>query len=434
MRALAPVLPEGVSAGVGNLKVVAYSGFRGGQHWVYMDIQEGSYGGRHGKDGLDAVDTLYANTRNNPIEDIESHFPLRVTQYELLEDRAGAGRWRGGLGSVREIEFLDDAGCSLEGDGSSGRRPACSAAATGRPARSCSNRGTATERELPSKFPYRKAAAGDRLCLMSPCGGGYGDPRERDPDAIRADIDDGYVSRESARDLYDEGAHMKKRLPVLVAALVVAAAAVVAGALAGSSDTAGAQANLDTYRAVPTFKAPGPGVRREGEGRRQDDLRHPGLEPDPVRLDDREQHQARRRPGRRQGDDLAEPGPAVAVGAGDERGDRAEGERDRPARRQRSGRPAAADQGGEGEGHPDDRRAPLRREAAVGAERRRRREHPVQRRRPADRRPGDRRHEGQGERARRDDQPGQVDGADGGRDQVGVRASTARAASSSSRT
>ena len=38
---------------------------------------------------------------------------------------------------------------------------------------------------------------------MSPCGGGYGDPLERDRDAIRADIADGYVSRESARDLYD---------------------------------------------------------------------------------------------------------------------------------------------------------------------------------------------------------------------------------------
>ena len=89
-----------VSAGVGNLKVVAYSGLqRRRQHWVYMDIQEGSYGGRHGKDGLDAVDTLYANTRNNPIEDIESHYPLRVTRYELNEDSAGAGRWRGGLGT-----------------------------------------------------------------------------------------------------------------------------------------------------------------------------------------------------------------------------------------------------------------------------------------------------------------------------------------------
>ena len=41
-----------------------------------MEIFEGSYGGRHGLDGMDAVDTLYANTRNNPIEDIESHLPL----------------------------------------------------------------------------------------------------------------------------------------------------------------------------------------------------------------------------------------------------------------------------------------------------------------------------------------------------------------------
>ena len=43
-----------------------------------MDITEGSYGGRYGLDGIDAVDTLYANTRNNPIEDIESHYPLRI--------------------------------------------------------------------------------------------------------------------------------------------------------------------------------------------------------------------------------------------------------------------------------------------------------------------------------------------------------------------
>jgi N-methylhydantoinase B len=203
MRALAPVLPEGVSAGVGNLKVVAYSGFSGGQHWVYMDIQEGSYGGRHGKDGLDAVDTLYANTRNNPIEDIESHFPLRVTQYELLEDGAGPGRWRGGLGSVREIEFLDDAGCSLEGDGNEWAPPGLFGGGDGTPGQVVLNRGAPGEQHLPSKFPYRKAAKGDRLCLISPCGGGYGDALERDPDAIRADIDDGYVSRESAHDLYD---------------------------------------------------------------------------------------------------------------------------------------------------------------------------------------------------------------------------------------
>ena len=201
MRALAPVLPEQVAAGVGNLKVVAYSGFSGGQHWVYMDIEEGSYGGRHGKDGLDAVDTLYANTRNNPIEDIESHFPLRVTQYELLEDGAGAGKWRGGLGSVREIEFLDDAGYSLEGDGSVWAPPGLYGGKDGAPG-AVLLKGAGGVQELPSKFPYRKAKAGERLCLIGPCGGGYGNPGDRDPDAVRSDIADEYVSRETARTIY----------------------------------------------------------------------------------------------------------------------------------------------------------------------------------------------------------------------------------------
>jgi len=202
MRALAPVLPERVGAGVGNLKVIAYSGFRAGQHWVYMDIQEGSYGGRYGKDGLDAVDTLYANTRNNPIEDIESHFPLRVTQYELLEDRAGAGRWRGGVGTVREIEFLDGAGYSLEGEGSVWAPPGLFGGHDGTPGAVLVNRGTPEEIELPSKFPYRKAVVGERLCLISPCGGGYGNPAERAPEAVRADLASGYVSPETARAIY----------------------------------------------------------------------------------------------------------------------------------------------------------------------------------------------------------------------------------------
>src|ERR1700736_953293 len=70
-----------------------------------MEIFEGSYGGRGGLDGMDAVDWLYANTRNNPIEYIESHLPLRVSRYELREGVSGAGEWRGGLGSVREFAY-----------------------------------------------------------------------------------------------------------------------------------------------------------------------------------------------------------------------------------------------------------------------------------------------------------------------------------------
>jgi N-methylhydantoinase B len=102
MRALSQAVPRNISAGVGNLKVIAYSGLKGENYWVYMDITESSYGGRYGMDGMDAVDTLFANTRNNPAEDIErSHYPLRVERYELREDAAGLGKWRGGVGSIR---------------------------------------------------------------------------------------------------------------------------------------------------------------------------------------------------------------------------------------------------------------------------------------------------------------------------------------------
>lgn len=191
MRALAPILPDAVSAGTGTLRIISYSGLRDGGHWVYMDIHEGSYGARRGKDGMDAVDTLYANTRNNPIEDIESHYPLRVTQYELREGSGGAGTWRGGLGSIREIEFLEETGFSLEGEGSAWRPPGLFGGEDGTPGRILLNPGTDREEELPSKFPYRKAKAGDRVRMLGPSGGGYGPAAERDPAAAEADRADG---------------------------------------------------------------------------------------------------------------------------------------------------------------------------------------------------------------------------------------------------
>lgn len=191
MRALAPILPDAVSAGTGTLRIISYSGLRDGGHWVYMDIHEGSYGARRGKDGMDAVDTLYANTRNNPIEDIESHYPLRVTQYELREGSGGAGTWRGGLGSIREIEFLEETGFSLEGEGSVWRPPGLFGGEDGTPGRILLNPDTDREEELPSKFPYRKAKAGDRVRMLGPSGGGYGPAAERDPAAAEADRADG---------------------------------------------------------------------------------------------------------------------------------------------------------------------------------------------------------------------------------------------------
>jgi N-methylhydantoinase B len=197
MRALAPVMPEAVAAGVGNLKVVAYSGEQDGATWVYMDIVEGSYGGRHGKDGMDAVDTLYANTRNNPIEDIESHYPLRVKRYELVDEGAGAGQWRGGLGSVRDFEFLEDGGFSLEGDGNLVPPAGLFGGGDGRAGAVLINPGTDGEQSLPSKIAYRRVAKGDVLRTVGPCGGGYGDPALRDPAADARDAEDGLAGARS---------------------------------------------------------------------------------------------------------------------------------------------------------------------------------------------------------------------------------------------
>ena len=199
MKALALAVPKQVSAGIGNLRVIAFSGLNEGQHWVHMEIFEGSYGGRHGANGMDAVDTLYANTRNNPIEDIESHLPLRVERYELRENVVAAGRWRGGIGSIREFRILTDGGFSVEGDGHRFRPWGFDGGAEGHTAslQLIDTQGEA--RELVSKVPYHRLGAGERVRALGPCGGGYGNPLERAPDSVLDDVLDGLLSPEAAR-------------------------------------------------------------------------------------------------------------------------------------------------------------------------------------------------------------------------------------------
>jgi N-methylhydantoinase B len=200
MRALAKAVPQQVSAGVGNLKVIAYSGIHGGTHWVHMDIHEGSYGGRFGKDGMDSVDTLYANTRNNPIEDIESHLPLRVLRYELREDGAAAGQWRGGIGSVREVEFLEDGSFSVEGDGHLFAPWGCVGGTAGKTSGlGFLPRGGNETSALPSMMPNKTTKAGDRLVLSGTSGGGYGDPLKRRPEAVRSDVLDGFIKADAVK-------------------------------------------------------------------------------------------------------------------------------------------------------------------------------------------------------------------------------------------
>ena len=202
MKALAEVAPQQVSAGIGNLRVIAFSGLKDSTHWVHMEIFEGSYGGRHGKDGMDAVDTLYANTRNNPIEDIESHLPLRVSRYELREDVCGAGEWRGGFGSIREFEYLSDGAAAVEGEGHHFSPWGFRGGDDGGVASLNLARVDGEIQEMPSKVPHTTLNAGDRFVCVGPAGGGYGDPFQRDPTRVLMDVKDGLVSRQSAEQDY----------------------------------------------------------------------------------------------------------------------------------------------------------------------------------------------------------------------------------------
>jgi len=194
MRALSQALPEQVCAGIGNLKVIAASGYRDKRPWVHLEIFEGSYGGRYGRDGMDAVDTLYANTRNNPIEDIESHVPLRVERYELREDACAPGQWRGGLASIKSVRYLSDGGASVEGDGFGYPAWGYDGGGAGFPGKLVQQTTTGEEISLPSKVAYRTVTTGDVFIAVGATGGGYGDPLRRDPDQVLEDVRDGYYS------------------------------------------------------------------------------------------------------------------------------------------------------------------------------------------------------------------------------------------------
>jgi N-methylhydantoinase B len=200
--ALADVFPEQICAGsAGHTFFVSYSGIAegGSEYWVYIEVNETSYGGRSGKDGLDAVDCMVANTRNNPIEELELRNPMRCLQYELRPN-PGAGQWRGGMGVIRTWECLTDTLFSGEGDGASGVSPprGLFGGADGVPGEIVVNPGRDDERRIPAKATNFKLRKGDVISLRTANSAGYGDPFERDPDRVLADVLDEVVSAEAA--------------------------------------------------------------------------------------------------------------------------------------------------------------------------------------------------------------------------------------------
>ena len=81
-----------------------------------MQVNESSWGGRLGHDGMDSIGCLMENIRNNPIEEEELSFPVRVQRYELRGEGPAPGRWRGGLGVVRATRFLGEGWVTSEAE------------------------------------------------------------------------------------------------------------------------------------------------------------------------------------------------------------------------------------------------------------------------------------------------------------------------------
>ncbi|ANY10291.1 hydantoin utilization protein B [Pseudonocardia sp. HH130630-07] len=195
--ALADVLPERAVAGSSAaLCAIAYSGLApdGRSYWVYIEINEGSYGGRNGKDGMDCVDSLMANTRNNPIEELELNHAMLAERYELRDEPPAPGEFRGGIGSVKTWRMLTDTFIGSEADNRTDPPKGLDGGHDGVAGSFVRNAGTDREEPLYSKVTQERCAAGDTLEIRMPSGGGYGDPLRRDPAAVREDVLDDYLS------------------------------------------------------------------------------------------------------------------------------------------------------------------------------------------------------------------------------------------------
>jgi N-methylhydantoinase B len=213
--ALSKVLPDKTTAG--NSAHVHFNSYAGvndesGDYWVYIEVNEGSYGGRYGKDGLDSVDNLVANTRNNPIEELEMRLPMRCTRYELRDEGAAAGKWRGGIGVVRTWEFLTDTLFTGEGDRHTDPPRGVYGGQDGLTGAMTLNPNTEREQSLHAKLTNYKIKKGDILEIKTPNAAGYGNPLEREINKVLEDVLDDYITIEQAKEVY--GVVIKKDLAV----------------------------------------------------------------------------------------------------------------------------------------------------------------------------------------------------------------------------
>jgi N-methylhydantoinase B len=205
LKALGQFVPRRVMAacGTGAGMTIAHRDRRSGASLVQYELFGSGTGARLGKDGVTGVQVHVSNCRVTPIEIVESEFPVRVERFELVQDSGGAGQWRGGLGYRREYRLLgDEAVWSVRADRHVYSPWGVLGGADGLPGRHEVQLGMPDERQVPSRYGGHRLRRGDTVVVQTNGGGGYGDPRRRDPERVREDVRNGYVTASAARQVY----------------------------------------------------------------------------------------------------------------------------------------------------------------------------------------------------------------------------------------
>jgi N-methylhydantoinase B len=196
--AMAGAAPDRVVANAyGTINALSIAGRRAnGAPWVMFSFYGGGHGGSVDGDGLNHGNAPISTATIPPMEILEAAYPVMFRQWALRPDSAGAGRHRGGLGAVYEIELLEDrAEAFLFGERG---RFAPQGVAGGAPAAMNAFHWEAEDGwhapPLASKMRGIALARGRAVRLETPGGGGYGPPAERPPQAVARDVALGYLS------------------------------------------------------------------------------------------------------------------------------------------------------------------------------------------------------------------------------------------------
>lgn len=172
------------------------------RHFMWYDWMVGGYGGRNQRDGSNSSAPLFGmGLMIQPLEGQERLSPVLTTKHEIVMDSGGPGRWRGGCG-VEKGGILLDSERVLMSYMADRERIVAWGILGGLPSMPQGVWLKSTRGEAQSLGVYFSGVSlkpGDLFTRPSAGGGGFGDPLERDPEAVLEDVIDGYVSVERAR-------------------------------------------------------------------------------------------------------------------------------------------------------------------------------------------------------------------------------------------